>query len=361
VKFPLAVTVLVTGSVAWGWQDASSAGATAAASAPRSDQTFFPSDWLRGYGTFEFAPPHNEPDLGRCSSLTGHYGGANAQCAAFARYVLSGYLEAQPFGHTPLRHLFLFAAPRSDFGNNVPQVSYTGSFTPIAFESLFGAGYELPKNFEVRVVHHAVYWLGRYENNLGPADLGGAGPYGDYTTLGVRWHFHGTHESQPSASADRTFFPHNWLRGYGTFEVALPHNEVDLGRCNSSIAQLEGASAPCAAFARYVLSGYLEAQPFGRTPLRHVFLFASPRADYGNNVPPVSYTASFTPIAFENLYGAGVTLPKNFDVRVTQHAVYWIGRYSNNLGSADRGFTGPYGLYTTVGVRWHFGGIHEAQ
>ena len=30
----------------------------------------------------------------------------------------------------------------------------------------------------------------------------------------------------------RTFFPHDWLRGYVDFSVAPPHNEPDLGRCN---------------------------------------------------------------------------------------------------------------------------------
>ena len=58
-------------------QDAAGTVATPAASAspapaPASwgvpeGRTFFPHDWLRGYMDFSFAPPHNEPDLGRCS------------------------------------------------------------------------------------------------------------------------------------------------------------------------------------------------------------------------------------------------------------------------------------------------------
>ena len=28
---------------------------------------FFPHNWVRGYVNFDVAPPHNEPDLGRCS------------------------------------------------------------------------------------------------------------------------------------------------------------------------------------------------------------------------------------------------------------------------------------------------------
>jgi hypothetical protein len=283
----------------------------------------------------------------------------NAPCAAFARYVLSSYVEAHPFKRTQLRRVFIFIAPRSYFGNTVPQFSATHAFTPIAFENLFGGGVALPKNFEFRVVHHSLSWLGRYGNGLGQGDLGGAGPYGSYTTLGGRWHFGSGYES--STASNRMFFPRNWVHGYGTFEVALSHNEPDLGRCISSTGQFGGADALCAAFARYVLSAYVEMQPFGRTPLRRLFLFADPKFDFGNNVPQVSYTAAFTPIAVEKLYGVGVALSKSVDLRLTQHAVSWMGRYSNYLGPADRGNTGPYGLYTTIGVRWNFGGLHEAE
>ena len=38
------------------------------------------------------------------------------------------------------------------------------------------------------------------------------------------------HASKPPEQA-RTFFPHNWVRGYTDFEVAPSHNEPDLGRC----------------------------------------------------------------------------------------------------------------------------------
>jgi hypothetical protein len=192
LKFPPAAIVLVTGSMAFGWQDNPST----AVSAPGSYRTLFPRNWLRGYGTFEYAPAKNEPDLGRCRASTGQFGGAHAPCADFARYMLSGYVEAQPFGRTPLRHVFIFTSPRSSFGNNVPQVSYTNAFTLIAYENLFGMGIELPRNLEFRMVHHAVYWMGRYTGHLGLADRGGTGPYGLYTTVGVRWHFGGTHEFQ---------------------------------------------------------------------------------------------------------------------------------------------------------------------
>ena len=150
----------------------------------------FPANWLRGYADFEFAPPTNEPDLGRCRASAGSTGGG-AACAAFARYVLGGYIEARPFAGRLLNRVFLFAAPRMFAGNNLPQVNYTASANPIALESLAGAGIALGDNFELRAVRHAVYWLGRYRGNLGAADLGPNGPYGHYATIGLRWYFGG--------------------------------------------------------------------------------------------------------------------------------------------------------------------------
>jgi hypothetical protein len=167
------------------------------ASAPETG-TFFPSHWVRGYVDFAVAPPTNEPDLGRCASYTGQFG-ANAPCADFARYMTGGYVEVQPFGRTALRRVFLFAMPLLSLGNNVPQVSYTAAATPIALDSTLGVGFELPRNFELRVVRHSVYWLGRYGGYLGAADLGTGGLYGHYATVGARWYFGGwgrTHEMQ---------------------------------------------------------------------------------------------------------------------------------------------------------------------
>ena len=40
------------------------------------------------------------------------------------------------------------------------------------------------------------------------------------------------------------------------------------------------------------------------------------------------------PIAFDRSVGVALELPKNFQVRVTQHQVDYLGRYSNNLGPA---------------------------
>jgi hypothetical protein len=157
----------------------------------------------------------------------------------------------------------------------------------------------------------------------------------------------------------RLLFPHDWVRGYVDFAVAPPHNEPDLGRCSPSAAVIlaaGGANSTCNAYARYLWSGYLEVQPFGKTFARHVFVFFTPTFSFGNNVPQYKYTASMAPIAFERSVGVGIELPKNFEFRVTQHQVDWLGRYNNNLGLADLNTAGPYGLYTTIGARWYFGG-----
>jgi hypothetical protein len=162
--------------------------------------------------------------------------------------------------------------------------------------------------------------------------------------------------------AGRLLFPHNWLRGYVDFSVAPPHNEPDLGRCSQShavIVAAGGADSPCNAYARYLLGGYLEIQPFGRTFARHVFVFFTPTFSFGNNVPQFKYTASMAGIAFERAVGVGIELPKNFEIRVTQHQVDWLGKYNNNVGGPaglDLGTAGPYGLYSTIGARWYFGG-----
>jgi hypothetical protein len=157
-----------------------------------------PHHWLRGYTELELSPPHNEPDLGRCSQavVTGQFGGANTQCTAYARYMISGYLEIQPVGRTLLRHLFFYWIPRFSFGSNVPQFLYTWSFAPMAYDRAIGLGIELPKGFELRATQHQVDWLGKYRNDLGPADLHTDGPYGLYATLGVRWYFGGYGRSQ---------------------------------------------------------------------------------------------------------------------------------------------------------------------
>jgi hypothetical protein len=166
-----------------------------------------------------------------------------------------------------------------------------------------------------------------------------------------------SNHSPSSAPSSRTFFPHNWIRGYTDFAVAPSHNEPDLGRCMfPQPASAGGSASLCTAYARYLWSGYVELQPIGRTVARHFFLFFEPKFSFGRNIPQVSYTASMLPMAYERSVGVGFQLPKNFALRVTQHQVDWLGRYSNSLGPADLHSNGPYGLYATVGVRWSFGG-----
>ena len=109
----------------------------------------------------------------------------------------------------------------------------------------------------------------------------------------------------------------------------------------------------------------LEVQPFGKTLARHLFLFFTPTFSFGNNVPQFKYTASMAGIAFERAVGIGFELPKNFEIRVTQHQVDWLGKYKNPIGTGtpglDLGTSGPYGLYATVGARWYFGGYGRAR
>ena len=156
-----------------------------------NSRQFFPKGWIRGYSEFSVAPPHNEPDLNRCSAATGLFGGAGARCSAFARFVGSGYVELQPFGVSGLRRVFLFAEPHLFLGSNVPQVHYSASAAPMALDRSIGLGFEVTRNFELRVSEHRVEWLGRYQKKLGYADLGKNGPLGVYTTVSARWYFGG--------------------------------------------------------------------------------------------------------------------------------------------------------------------------
>jgi len=111
---------------------------------------------------------------------------------------LSGYVELQPLNRTFVRHLFFFFDPTFTFGNNIPQLKYTYSMEPMVYDRSIGVGFKLPRRFEFRFVQHQVDWLGRYSKNLGPADLNSAGPYGLYSTVGVRWNFGGYGASSSS-------------------------------------------------------------------------------------------------------------------------------------------------------------------
>lgn len=158
----------------------------------------------------------------------------------------------------------------------------------------------------------------------------------------------------------RLLFPKNSLRGYTEGGYFPSHNEADLGRCATWAGTYGGASAPCAAFSRYFLGGYVEFQPFARSlgplPLQRVVLFVEPRGFFGRNVPQFDYSQSFVPIALERTVGIILAVHKNFELRVWQHQNDWLGRYRNHLGPADLGSNGPYGIYAGVSARWYFGG-----
>jgi hypothetical protein len=162
--------------------------------------------------------------------------------------------------------------------------------------------------------------------------------------------------------ASAPLFPHNWVRGFTEFEVAPSHNEPDLGRCAFPQPSASGGMASgCTAYARYLFSGYIEFQPLNRTFAKHVFFFFEPKFSFGKNIPQLSYLASMEPIAFDRSVGVAIELPKSLSLRVTQHQVDFLGRYANPLGPADLRTNGPYGLYTTVGVRWSFGGYGHSS
>jgi hypothetical protein len=150
-----------------------------------SGPLFFGKDFLRGYTDFEIAPPHNEPDLGRCNQ-------PQPTCSAFARYIIGGYLEFQPFARTPLRHFYVFYEPRFFFGDNIPRVKYTWSMAPLAYEKTLGLAIALPKHFELRLTNHGVTSFPPFNVSLGPYDSGpNKEPLGIYNTVGVRWYFGG--------------------------------------------------------------------------------------------------------------------------------------------------------------------------
>ena len=161
------------------------------------------------------------------------------------------------------------------------------------------------------------------------------------------------------------FFPHNWVRGYVGFDVAPSHNEPDLGRC-SPVAdrnhQPPAEPIPTATPTRATCwAAISKCSRSGKRSRATCFVFFTPTFSFGNNVPQFKYTASMAGIAFERAVGVGIELPKNFEIRVTQHQVDWLGKYNNNVGLADLGTSGPYGLYTTIGARWYFGGYGRSR
>jgi hypothetical protein len=166
------------------------AGAQEPAVRQTPDRMFFPHDMFWGYAQFDLAPPHNEIDPNLCAGNAGQYGGANAPCNLFARYMLSGYVEVRPFGRGQFRRFLLFGEPSFLFGKTVPQHLYTWSPDAIGLEKSWGLGVYLGKGFELRVTQHFLFTrLGARDKNLGPADLGSNGPWGRYNAIGVRKYF----------------------------------------------------------------------------------------------------------------------------------------------------------------------------
>src|SRR5271165_5014328 len=147
------------------------------------ERMFFPRDTLYGYAQFDLAPPHNEIDPNLCAANAGTYGGKNAPCSDFARYMFSGLLEVRPFGRGPFRRFMLFGEPSFLFGRNLPKTLYTWSFDAIGIEHSWGAAIYLSHGFELRVTQHFLFdRLGARDRNLGPADLGNNGPWGRYNS-----------------------------------------------------------------------------------------------------------------------------------------------------------------------------------
>jgi hypothetical protein len=151
------------------------------------DRMFFPRDMFWGWAQFDLAPPHNEIDPNLCAGNAGQYGGVNAPCSLFARYMLSGILEVRPFGRGPLRRFMVYGAPTFLFGKTIPKTLYTWSPDAIGIEHSWGVGIYIDKGFEFRVTQHFLFdRLGARDKNLGVADLGNNGPWGRYMTVGVR-------------------------------------------------------------------------------------------------------------------------------------------------------------------------------
>ena len=158
--------------------------------AKNQERMFFPRDMFWGYAQFDLAPPHNEIDPNLCAANAGQYGGVNAPCSMFARYMLGGVLEVRPFGRGIFRRFMLWGEPNFLFGENIPQTLYTWSWDAIGIEHSWGAAIYLGKGFEFRVTQHFLFdRLGSRDTNLGQADLGNNGPWGRYNSVGVRKYF----------------------------------------------------------------------------------------------------------------------------------------------------------------------------
>jgi hypothetical protein len=176
--------------------------AIAAASACAQSQGYFkgsvegerfilPRDTFYGWAQLDVAPPHNEIDPNLCAGNAKDYGGAQAQCDKFGRYALSGLVEARPFGKGELRRIMFWVQPSFLFGKNVPQSLYTWSANPIGVAYSWGAAVYLGAGFEARFTQHPLMSIAGAHTaaDLGPAFLGGNGPWGRYTSFAIRKYF----------------------------------------------------------------------------------------------------------------------------------------------------------------------------
>ena len=145
-------------------------------------------NWIYGFAEFDIAPEHNEPDPNLCAANSGAFGGANATCNAFARYLIPAQVTVRPFGKTALRRLTIFYDGTFIFGRNVPQYLYTWSMDGIGWERSWGGDIYLGRRFDLRLTQHLL--LERFSSTpLGPGYLGPNGPWGRYFTVGVRKYF----------------------------------------------------------------------------------------------------------------------------------------------------------------------------
>ena len=87
-----------------GFLAAQTEGAKPAVSYDSTERMFFPRDTFWGYGQFDLAPPHNEIDPNICRADAGISGGVDSLCNAFARYMISYYVEAHRLSRQRFRN-----------------------------------------------------------------------------------------------------------------------------------------------------------------------------------------------------------------------------------------------------------------
>ena len=122
-----------------------------------------------------------------CAGNAGKYGGVNAPCSLFARYMPSLDFWRCVRSAKVSSGASCSSESATSFGKTIPQTLYTWSSDAIGIKHSWGLGVYLAKGFELRVTQHFLFdRLGARDRNLGPADLGNNGPWGRYNTIGVR-------------------------------------------------------------------------------------------------------------------------------------------------------------------------------